>query len=473
MKKKLSLLLATAVISASVLGGAVACKKDTGYDLVYANWNLGTAAANNIERQMIKEFEKRNDVKIKIEENISLTAYDDSIRSLAIKNNLPDVFMLSNINFGLSEQYVIDISDYTEKDEDWGKIPKPIEEAVHFKGGAYAIPFAMHMMGYFVNTELLADHNIRDFDNKDASEITMNDFISVVEKMSQFKKDGEIGLNKEMTIFEWYPSSANENYGWFSWDGSNYHLDSDEFKRGVEITVDMYKNGYTYTSLTPEELADDFNNAEADEGVGLWNNGGLAIRWGYTAELPDMMQKSDFSKRFIGVPGGRTPIVGDYLGISTTCKNVELAYKFAKWMSFDPAGMRKRIELNDTISNTLPITTDSEIVAEYFNKFVNESETPVLGLEEAYENLDNGIVEAVKVVPGYNRSRWTALTGIALTADGMDSISNADVGQFLDWCRMGLANYSDHALDVNKLANKWYGDTIKEYDAKYPDKTAS
>lgn len=457
MKKKLSLLVATVVASCTVAACLPACS--TGYDLVYATWNLGTEAANNIERQMIAAFEEKYNVTVKIEENVSLSAYDDSIRALAVKNSLPDVFMLSNINFGLSERYVSDISDLVAADTtgDWDDIPAPIEEAVHYKNGIYAIPFAMHMMGYFVNVDLLEQFNLDSFLD---GEITYESFFNVIKAVAMsYKKDGYIGLSHESTIIEWYPSSVNEDYGWFTWDGSSYHLDSDEFKRGMELAYDIRSNGYSYDSLDDDARAGAFDGVESY--TELWNQGRLAIRWGYTYEVPDMIDNCDFNIQFIGVPGGRTPIVGDYLAVSTTCTNRELAYKFAKWMSFDPDGIRERISRDTDVTNTLPLTTDSTIIAEYFEKF-----DAVSGMKEAYDTLDNGIVEAVKVVPGYTKSRWTALTGLTLTVDG-ESVTNTNIGQLLDWCWTGKLSYADYATSCNTLANKWYTETVKTYEEYY------
>ena len=459
--KKLCVLIAAIIASFGVMAGLASCKT-TNYDLVYASWNLGTEAGNNIERQMIKAFEEKYEVKVKIEENISLSAYDDSIRALAIKNSLPDVFMLSNINFGLSERYVSDISDLIAADTtgDWDNIPKPVEEAVHYKSGIYAVPFAMHMMGYFVNVDLLEQYGLDGFLD---GEITWDSFYNVVKEMANYKNDGVIGLSHEGTLFEWYPSSQNSDYGWFTWDGSQYHLDSDEFKDAIRLTKEFRTNGYTYDGLSEEERALNFEGY--DGYTALWNAGKLAIRWGATYEVPDMIDNSNgfFDIRFIGVPGGRTPMVGDYLAISNTCKNRDLAYKFAKWMSFDPNGIKERISRDNDVTNTLPLTIDSQIVADYFDKF-----TAVSGIEELYETLDNGIVEAVKVVPGYNRARWLALTGISLSGNG-ETIANANIGQYIDACWTGLydADYSERAAALNTLANQQYSNVVNSYSQYY------
>lgn len=456
--RKTALFVAMIMLLCVSCGLLAACGGEK-YDLTYATWNLGTEAGNNIERQMIKAFEEKYNVKIKIEESISITAYEDSIRALAVKNNMPDVFMLTNMNFGLKERYVSDISDLVAADTtgDWDNIPAPIEEAVHFKSGIYAVPFAMHMMGYFVNVTLLETYNLDGFLNE---EITWDSFYNVIQTMANYKSEGVIGLSHESTIMEWYPASVNENYGWFTWDGSEYHLDSQEFKDAIAKTADIRANKYSYDSLNEEDRLGVFDgiNSYTD----LWDQGRLAIRWGYTYEIPDMLDKNNEDEiRFIGVPGNRTPIVGDYLAISNVCENRELAYKFAKWMSFDPEGIKERIARDEDVTNTLPLTVDQTVIDEYFDKF-----DTVDGIKDKYESLDEGIVEGVKVVPGYNRSRWLALTDLSLTVDG-ESVTNVNIGQLLDWCWLGKLTYADYASPCDELADKQYGKAIKEYESYY------
>lgn len=457
MKKKISLIIVAIFVATAMLVTLSACTDDH-YDLVYANWNLSTEAVNNIERQMVKAFEEKYNVKIKIEGNISQTAYDDSINALAAKDALPDVFMLSNINFGLSNKYVMDIAEYAQNDADWDKIPAPIENAVHYKNGIYAIPFAMHMMGYFVNVDLLEQYNL---DEKLNQEFNYENFFSIVQTMSNNKADGVLGLNREDSIIEWYPSSVNADYGWYTWDGEAYHLDSNEFKDGMEKARTMFTNGMTYEGLTDEEKEASFSGVEGS--TDLWNQGNLALRWGATYEVPDMLDKNggSFGIRFLGVPGGRTPVVGDYLAISKSCANPELAYKFAKWMSFGPDGIQERINRESDVTNTLPLTTDQTIIDAYFDKF-----QAVDGIKDMYDTLSNGIVESVKVVPGYTRARTNALTGLSVTVDGV-SIPNIKIGDLILNCWQGRLTYADYATSANKLANEQYAKAIKEYESFY------
>ena len=52
------------------------------------------------------------------------------------------------------------MSSYASADADWAKIPASVADATKYKGKIYAIPFAIHMMGYFENEELLDSKNL-------------------------------------------------------------------------------------------------------------------------------------------------------------------------------------------------------------------------------------------------------------------------------------------------------------------------
>ena len=310
-------------------------------------------------------------------------------------------------------------------------------------------------MGYFANVNLIEEKNK---DSYIEGEFTYDKFYGLVSEMATFKTAGIMGLSHENTVFEWYPASQNPDMGWFTWDGEKYSLDSDEFKDGMAKTLQLRKNGLTYDSLSEQDRKSYFEGV--DGYVDLWDRGKLALRWGYSYEVPDMSNKVKDIK-FLGVPGGRTPIVGDYLAIAKTSTNKELAYKFAKWMSFDPAGIEERINREKRVTNTLPMTTDPVLIQKYFDKF-----TLVDGLQTAYENLDKGIVECVKVVPGYNQSRWKANTGLPFTVNG-EEIKNTEIGKYLDLCWTGEQVYEEHAKECNELANSSYIKAIQKFEQFY------
>ena len=466
--KKLGIILALVLLLAGVLTVVTAC--GTKYDLTYTSWDLGTETAPTVERKMVEEFEKLNNVKIRLQEAVQGNAYESKIIGDIARGDAPDVFKITNTNFVLSKEYALNIADMANADADWGNIPAAVEEAVHFKSGIYAIPFSMHMQGYFVNMTLLEEQGL----SLPTGEVSWEKLLNVITTLKS-RTDGTgaalLGLSQEESIMEWYPASANADYGYYTWDGQNYHLDSNEFIAGIDEAYKVYQGHYSWDSLTETEYTTAFEGIEGY--VQLWNSKRLGVRWGYTYEMPDMIKNSqgDFEIRFIGIPtveGGRTQnyanLISDYASIYKGTSNPELAYKFAKWMSFDKEGIAKRIELDkaEGVTNAIPLTQDEKILESYFDTF-----DAIAGVEKLHSRLDQAIIEPVKVFPGYTKARWEVNTGITVTTADGGSIASANMGEFLVACRQGFLTYRSYATQANELANAQYAATVAAYESKY------
>ena len=340
--KKLAIVLALVLLLIATVTVVSACSEK--YDLVYANWNFGTDSDPSVERKMIKAFEEQNDVKIKLVNYGQGQDYPNGLLGALQRHDMPDVFMVNNMSFVLNYQLARDVSDFVATDEDWEKIPETVEQGAHFKSGIYAIPFALHMKGYFINEDLIEDSNLDNVfpQNKRNDGITYDQFKTLVNGLSS--NPGSVGLTSESSIYEWYPASANKQYGYFGWNDAEeqYHINTPEFARGISETKAFYNNHSSFGSLSEAKKAKDFVGIDSD--VAAWDNGKVGLRWGYTYEVPNMMDNDDFSIRFVGIPSmegenarnqGYSCLVPDYLAIYKDSPNAELAYKFAKWMSFD------------------------------------------------------------------------------------------------------------------------------------------
>lgn len=453
MKKRfLSLLLATSVVGTLLAGCKAAAPKSADkpaekVTLTYVNWNLGKSEENNLERKMIKAWNDANpNVQVVVDESMDYTKYGESLTAAASAGKLADVFALPNIPFGLTNEWLANISDIASKDDAWSKMPKPIEQATHYGKGVYAVPSGMFMMGYFVNDDLFQKNNVDTL--KFAP--SQDDFWNAVKANSK-PAANILGISESLQIPDWYPSSVNKNFGWFTFDGSKYNLDSPEFKTGINKAKEVLANKYSFDALTDDQKA----KLNAKWHGDVWNQGNVAIRWDGTWVTTDF-SKQPFKSRFIGIPGGRTTIVGDYLGISKSSKNIKAAYDFAKFMSFGKEGILKRIELGakDNSFSSLPLTTDKEVLDKYFETFKYE------GIKEAFDTINNGVVEGVKVIPGYIPSRWEAQTGIKV-----GDKDNANIGQVIEASFKGNLKIEDVAPQLNKLANDEYNKAVQSMKA--------
>ena len=434
--------------------------------ITYRSWDTGTEAQNNEERQLIKAFEEKENVKVNVVENPGTgAAYWDGIKaSIFNEIDLADVMMVPNLDWPLAAQYLRNIKELADADPDFAKIPSSVRDACTVGNGIYAIPARMNLQGYFMNTTVV-ERDLR----IDPSRISCRSGYDVVENIinKAATVSGVVGLDSPTHFIDTMASvlDTTGEMGYFTWDGANYHLDSDAFIRGVQAAKDFFSSKKTLDAFDEADKEALGLDPESDPKVDAWNKGKLALRYGATYEIPDMLENNSLSNsyKFIGNPGGKIAIVGDYYGIYRDTKQPEIAYKFAKWMSFGMDGFKKRMELYQAKGsvNSLPLIDDEALVDEYFDKFGASSE--MSGLEDAYSYIKTkSMVEGVKVVPGYLFARQNKKTGITI-----DEIQNIDMFNLLNQCVIGTAEIATYASEINTLANKTYTDWIKQYGAYY------
>ena len=471
MKKVYLLPLAAMAITALVGCG----QQDNRPVIVYRTWDQGTAAQNNEERRLVQAFEAKEGVRVKIVEN-TVTEGDSNSYWQGVKASIfnqidvADVFMLQTIGNGLELEYLLNIKEYTDADDEFQKVPASIREACKFKSGVYAVPARMNLQGYFANITVIENEL-----GIDASNLSVNSPYSKLEQIIDAayntpSTNKVFGLSSPTHFIDTMASvldtSTEKTMGYFTWDGSSYHLDNPAFIQGVQKARELFEAKKTMDAYTGEELAD----YDVEGMVDAWNKGKLALRYGATYEMPDMLNPDKklpgTTYKFIGNPGGKISIVGDYYGIYKKTEKPELAYKFAKWMSFGKEGFKKRMELYQPSGavNTLPLQNDTQLVNEYFQKF--GSSTEMRGLEDAFEYIKTkSMVEGVKVVPNYLSSRQSAKTGITV-----GDVESATMFELLNACVVGGADitlYTSGTNNINTIANSKYQTWMENYGGKY------
>ena len=198
-----------AVALAAVMVGTlfVGCGKKDGdssesgkkIQIKYINWNLATEEENNLERRMIEEYEKRNpNIDIVIADYIDTSDYANSLTTAAAGGKLPDVFAIQNIPSALSNEWLMDISEFTTDDDDWNKISKPVIESTKYGTGTYALPSGQFLAGYFVNKDLFESENVK----QPEIGYTFEELEKAIKSINQPSKN-IIGLGGELQMLEW------------------------------------------------------------------------------------------------------------------------------------------------------------------------------------------------------------------------------------------------------------------------------
>ncbi len=414
--------------------------------ITYANWNLGTQEENNIERRMIKLFNENNkDVEVVVATNVEYGAqYPNSLSTLAASGQLPDVIALDNIPQPYSNKWLADITDIAEADSEFKNVIKVLTDAARVKDRVVAVPFGMHLFGMLINVDLFHDANI----DEPTYGISLEDFEKAVKAVNQ-PANGVVAIKFEGDMINWLPTAMNKDLGWFTFDGEKYNLDKPEFLAAIKKVKDIRSNGLSFGGLSDSQRANFRGTADWE----AWPFGETAINFDGSWALGSIGRDINFNVSFAGLPGGKSIIIPDFCGITATSKNKEQAYNFIKWMSFGKDGFLSRIDVAKDMGVayfSMPMTNDKETL-DKFHEYLS-----VPGLDEAFADIENALLEPNKFIPGYRESRWEAQTGLAVpNADGTTT-ENANIGQLLDAAMFRGLNFADYAKQVNDLANKSY-----------------
>ncbi|WP_423188866.1 ABC transporter substrate-binding protein [Alkalibacterium sp. f15] len=415
--------------------------------LSYANWNLGTEGDANIERMMIDAFNESQDgIEVVIDDTVTTDDWDGSLSTAASAGDLPDVFMMNNIPTSYSNDWLLDVSDIAAADEEFEMIPEAIRTASQIEGQTVSIPFATHLMGYYVNNDILNDLNLPLAEYG----VSMDEFLEGIRSSTNIDQD-IVGIEIAAQIADWYPGSVNEELGWFTYNEQEgtYSLDSPEMAEGINTARDIAANGYAYVNMSEEDKE---RMSGGDSGA-AFRNGQITYSFNGTWMNQSFTTETDFDWDFIGIPGGNNVIVNDFIGIAKSTENAEEAYEFAKFMSFGKEGFMQRVafvEENDFGFNTLPISTDQEILDAYWEQ------VDIPGIKAAYDDLDGAMVEGFKVVPGYVNSRFEATTGVSIGEE-----ENATIGYILDQSVAGNVNFQDYASQLQELAQQAHDEAVE------------
>jgi multiple sugar transport system substrate-binding protein len=445
MKRILSLLVILSLVFTIVACNDKETTTDTNNDteekeevtITYANWNLGTEEENNLERQMIAEFEKKYP-HINVEIYEITGDWHGALGAAASAGELPDVYMIAEVPVAVTNEWALDLNELVANDEDYAKIADVVKESVTYNGKLRALPVSQFFFGLFVNKDLFNKQNL-DFPEYG---LTMEEFDEAIKSTTDVK-NGVIGLNSPWSIPDWYPVAVNPDMGWASYNEGTYAFNSKEFIEGINYTNSLIKNNYVFETLS-EEQKTNFKGEDPDK---AYLQGEIALRWDATWSLDYLTQNSDFEWDFIGVPGGRTITLNDFMSISKATEHPEEAYEFAKWMGFGKEGFLKRLELAGAAGQvvaSLPMINDEEVLDGYFEQF----DAP--GVRLAYDNLaNNAVIEPYKMVPGYALSRWNAPTGVQV-----GDVANATIANIIDAAVKGEVKYEDYANQINELATQ-------------------
>ncbi|MGI6782536.1 MAG: ABC transporter substrate-binding protein [Acholeplasmataceae bacterium] len=413
--------------------------------ITYAAWNLATPQEYNIERRMINAFMVENPgVTVEVierpkvadeEGNEQDVPWDEFFATRASVNEMPDVFQVNQVTKVVSQGWVEDVTELAEADEDFMNVPENIRNTCYLGNKAYSLPQAVFYFGYFINRTAINNTGSGAIIPKYG--ITYQDLMAAAKKNSKpavLGGDAINGIQGVNNLFEWLPAQIDKTLGWYTYNETGYHLDSDAFRIAMTENQKYFgpnKNEYaSYVYETQENREDLYGTGDA------FANGKQSIRWGGSYNIRGWVGGTTNPEHalyghdvdFIGTPSWevdgvknhRIPVVMDYIGVGKGTKHKEIAFKFAKWMGYGADGFRKRIEIATAhpeagAINFAPVVRDQALMDAYFELYPTMTE-----YRKVVENHQDFIIESLhKIVPGYIESRWNGQYDAENTIDGI------------------------------------------------------
>ena len=340
----------------------------------------------------------------------------------------------------------------SEADEEWKDVESSLKSSITYENQVFALPAALHYVGLFANYDLLEDYYLGEQDVRELfsyGNYTTDDLFDVIPQIKEEKSNGSsvVGINAVGDMINWLPSVMSESNNHFVWDEASQTFDYTSESMIAALTK-INDLGKTAKRNTFNSYADP--NAEEDPRIALFGSvepsevflrGQFGFYQGMTS---DNVSKIGFDYKFIGYPDDRIVTAGDFLCVSAATEHPEEAYEVARFLSFSAAGIETRYDIVKADSNIeltgIPANTNPEVTGQWFDYIQME------GVEEIYNSVVAGettvIVEGLKTVPGYNKARYTADTGI--TIDGVRGGNALTIGDLIwDVCE-GTIDVSDY-----------------------------
>ena len=399
--------------------------------LTYANWNLGRYRNDALELRMIQSFmDEHPNIRVEIDNHIALP-WTESLTIAANQNRLPDVFMLEDIGLKASNGWLMDITSLIWADLDFFDLTRVVQESMRIGNVMYAVPFSQNIHGYFVNIDLLRELGVE----PPSFGVPAGGFVEAVRTATDLSNN-RIGLNQVFSFVEWYPGAINNELGFFAFDGFGFALNSPYMHEAVRVASGLFGEGSSFDGVPANVRDAHFPSGYA---LGTFRDGQMAFLYGdlWLANL--MIGQVPFEWEFIGVPGGRSVVTLEALGISSTTNHPEEAYMLARWMGYGTEGSLRRLEYARDMGimpNGLPVAQNRAVLEELLQII------PVPGLVDVYASMDRALIDGLRVLSGYMQARFTAPTGVAV--QGSD-LSDIGVEQLIRYSITGNTYFPNHS----------------------------
>lgn len=352
-----SRILATAGIlalaAASITGCSTGGSGSSGSDEITFMFR-GNDAEKAAYTDAIKQFEKDNDVKVKI---IMTTAdeYSTKLKAAITGKQIPDVFYVDpgSVQAYVKSGIVKDITAEVEKSADldniwaYGIDSYRFDGKVQGKGAIYAMPKDIGPFSFGYNKTMLEAAGIP-LPDKDKP-YTWDEFIAVAQQLTKDNNgDGTLdqwgtGLNVQWNLQPFVWSNGGD---WLNDDHTKVTVDTPEFAEALQWFADMSNVAKVTPSTTDSQTLDTYQR---------WMKGEIGFFPVGPWDVPTY-EKLDFDWDLIPYPVGATGETATWTGtlgiaVSAATKNADIATKLAIYLSTDETAQQSLVDAGVQIPN--------------------------------------------------------------------------------------------------------------------------
>lgn len=450
MKRKMSLAIAVVMSASLVLtacgnGGSKTPTDKTGattgektstaapVTIKWATWENPVMA-----EEMAAKFNAKNkDIKVVVDDFGGWFG-NDALAKRAASGEMPDVFNVENPVIPVQNKWLLDMKPFLDKETD-KKFYQNFVETGTFDGKTIMLPSYVFVHGIIVNKSLVKANNLPVPDYG----WTLDEYKNILIKTT---KGQTIGTNGVVDDIKHIPPQMNDKLGWGTWDGSKYVL-GDEWKFAVDFTKELYDKKVSIWQLTehidpwvkPEgaerdaalqQIKDIYKEKFGEEGdYDVFLKGNVAtwmdFSWGLSFYKNEKFGGFDWD--FYPFPvkdkgdKSRPGIVCDSLAISANTQNPEAAFRFIKYISYDPTSFDDRVEIIKNYKKDEAKTKYPNIKEDRLSDFLTFDHIPAIndqavrdkwseynnvkaGVREMVNHLDTGYIDGFKFVPDFDNA---------------------------------------------------------------------
>lgn len=387
--------------------------------------------------ELAAKFNERNpDIKVVIDDFGGWFGNEALAKRIA-SGEMPDVFEVENPFIPIQNKWIIDLKPFLEKDAEKKYYQNLIDTAT-FDGKVVMLPTYVFLHGIIVNKSLLEANNIPIPDYT----WTIDEYKDILIKTT---KGQTVGTNGIVDIPKHLPAQMNDKLGWGCWDGSKYVL-GDEWIFAVNFTKELHDRKVAIWQLEEEfpnpwdlpegaerdAVFEKIKNAYKErygeeDSYSVFLKGNVAtwmdFSWGLSFDKNEKYSGFDWDfYPFPVVEKGDIPrpgIVCDSYAISASTKNPEAAFRFIKYLSYDPAAFEDRIEIIENYDKEEAKKKYPNITEDRIPDFLTFDHIPAVndptvrekwcnynnvkpGVKFMLDNLERGYVDGFKFVPDFD-----------------------------------------------------------------------